>query len=164
MIIVKHWPIFFIFFKKLFFFKRICFKHTFIHAIIPCNNSILEISCINGNTLARDKHLQNNRNRSQKFSVASKLFAIIHLFPPCQCVIHPLVIRKRSPLLPVEKVVCDLKQIFNEASNRNGKDSGWSQDQEKYILHCYKKNRNVFYCNLTLLRKSKCNSNVILNF
>jgi hypothetical protein len=85
---------------------------------------IIEFSCINGNTLARDKHLQNNRNRSQKLSVASKLFAIVHLFPPSQCVIHPLIISKRSSLLPVEKVVCDLKQIFNEASNRNGKDSG----------------------------------------
>ena len=144
MIIVKHWPIFFIFLKKLFFFKRICFKHTFIHAIIPCNNSILEISCINGNTLARDKHLQNNRNRSQKFSVASKLFAIVHLFPPCQSVIHPLIVSKRCPLLPVEKVVCDLEQIFNEASNRNGKDYGWSMDQEKYIYTALREKKEMY--------------------
>jgi len=35
-----------------------------------------------------------------------------------------LIVSKRCPLLPVEKVVCDLEQIFNEASNRNGKDYG----------------------------------------
>jgi len=72
--------------------------------------------------------VQNNRNRSQKFSVASKLFAIIHLFPPCQCVIHPLVIRKRSPLLPVEKVVCDREVA--EVDERPRRAGGAPEDGE----------------------------------
>jgi hypothetical protein len=46
-------------------------------------------------------------------------------------------------------VVCDLKQIFNEASNRNGKDSGGSL--VKKIHH-------------TLLRKIEMYSTVILHF
>jgi hypothetical protein len=78
-------------------------------------------TCINENIIAIDKHLQNDRNCGQKLPVAGKLFAIVHLFPPSQCVIHPLVISKWSSLLPVEKVVRDLKEIFGEASNRNGK-------------------------------------------
>lgn len=51
--------------------------------------------------------VQDHRNHSQKFSVASKLLAVVHLLPPSQSVIHPLVISKWSSLLPVKKVVCN---------------------------------------------------------
>jgi hypothetical protein len=59
------------------------------------------------------KHLQDHRNHNKKFSVASKLLAVVHLFPPSQSVIHPLVISKWSSLLPVEEVVRDLERRFN---------------------------------------------------
>jgi prophage antirepressor-like protein len=45
----------------------------------------------------------------------------------------------------VEKVVRDLKEIFGEASNRNGK-WFWLMSERKMhtvVFYCYKKNRNV---------------------
>ena len=48
-------------------------------------------------------------NHNKKFSVASKLLAVVHLLPPSQPIIHPLIISEWSSLLPVEEVVCNLK-------------------------------------------------------
>ena len=73
---------------------------------------LLNIAIENENEIEQrydGQHLQDNRNNNEELPITSKLFAIIHLFPPSQCVVHSLVISKRCPFLPMEKVVCDLK-------------------------------------------------------
>jgi hypothetical protein len=55
-------------------------------------------------------YLQHHRYNSQKFSVPSKLLAIINLLPPCQSVVDTLVIRSKwSSFPPMEEMVSDLK-------------------------------------------------------
>jgi len=57
-----------------------------------------------------EKYSQDNRNNSQKLSIACKLFAIVHLLPPGQSIVDALVFSKGSPLLPMEEVISYLRQ------------------------------------------------------
>lgn len=56
--------------------------------------------------------LQNYRNNCQELPITSKLFATVYLLPPSQPIVDTLIFCKRSPLLPVEKVICDLNMIL----------------------------------------------------
>lgn len=55
------------------------------------------------------EYLQNHGYYNQKLPIPSQLFAIVHLLPPSQSVVHSLVVSKGSSLLPMEEVVSDLK-------------------------------------------------------
>lgn len=56
------------------------------------------------------KYLQHNRHDSQKFSVSSELVAIVYLLPPSKRIVDTLIICKWRSLLPVKKVISNLKQ------------------------------------------------------
>jgi hypothetical protein len=57
----------------------------------------------------REKHIQDNWNNNQKLAVASVLAAIVHLFPPSQLGIIPLIFSEWCSLLPVEETVSHLQ-------------------------------------------------------
>jgi len=51
------------------------------------------------------QHLQDYRNNNEELPITSKLFAVVHLFPPSQSVVRSLVISKRCSFLPMEKML-----------------------------------------------------------
>lgn len=55
-------------------------------------------------------NLQHQRNNSQELSVACELLSIIHLLPPSQPIVDPLIFSERSSFLPVEEVISDLRE------------------------------------------------------
>jgi hypothetical protein len=77
----------------------------------------------------REKHIQDNWNNNQKLAVASVLAAIVHLFPPSQLGIIPLIFSKWCSLLPVEETVShsEVGEVHNSpcgssVASENGKD------------------------------------------
>lgn len=76
----------------------------------------------------RSYQVQDYRNDNKKFSVASKLLAVVHLLPPSQSVVHTLVIGKWGSLLPVEEVVCNREVA--EVDEGPGHAGGAAEDGE----------------------------------
>lgn len=49
--------------------------------------------------------LQDYWDNCEELSIASELFSIVNLLPPCQAIIDSLIITNRGSFFPVEEVV-----------------------------------------------------------
>lgn len=88
----------------------------------------------------RSYQVQHNWYHSQKLPVASKLVTIINLFPPCQSIVHTLVIGKWCPLLPVKALVRDeeVREMDNgpggaRVAIEDGEDDDPREEENEYV-------------------------------
>ena len=56
-------------------------------------------------------NLQHHGNNCQELPVAGELLSIIHLLPPSQSIVDPLVFGKGSSFFPVEELISYLTRI-----------------------------------------------------
>lgn len=83
--------------------------------IRKCTHQADLISYMSWSVNRTSEYLQHQRYNGQELPVASELLAIVHLLPPSQTIINPLVFSKWSSLLPMEENISDLEKETKNA-------------------------------------------------